>query len=143
MVYRITASNNRNLTGCLLAPPLRTTVMHHDLLHYSVSYTAAFTRVLGNSRIPTAASGVGDIDVHTDEATLMLEARLQGAVLLGRAPGVARALTAMVPGGGEWILPRAQPVQVHVFVLHVLFIIVVILVSVLVLLVSLVGTAPA
>lgn len=54
-------------------------------------------------------SVVGDDD---SEASLLLDARLQGGVLLGRAPAIARILTATVPGGGEWVLPRAGPVQV-------------------------------
>lgn len=51
------------------------------------------------------------------EATL-LAARLQSAVALGRAPAVARALTAaaVLPGAGMWALPRALPVQVGVCV---------------------------
>jgi len=45
---------------------------------------------------------------------VLLSARLQGAVAMGRAPAVARALTAVVsPFGGEWMLPRARPVQVR------------------------------
>ncbi|CAN0315591.1 unnamed protein product, partial [Ectocarpus sp. 12 AP-2014] len=43
---------------------------------------------------------------------MLLAARLQGAVALGRGPAVARSLTAIVlPRGGEWMLPRARPVQ--------------------------------
>ncbi|CBJ30077.1 hypothetical protein Esi_0173_0017 [Ectocarpus siliculosus] len=43
---------------------------------------------------------------------MLLAARLQGAVALGRGPAVARSLTAVVlPRGGEWMLPRARPVQ--------------------------------
>lgn len=45
---------------------------------------------------------------------MLLAARLQGAVAVGRGPAVARALTATVsPRGGEWMLPSAVPVQVR------------------------------
>lgn len=44
---------------------------------------------------------------------MLLAARLQGAVALGRGPAVARSLTTLVlPQGGEWMLRRARPVQV-------------------------------
>lgn len=52
-------------------------------------------------------SGFGGVP----RAFVLLTARLQGAVMLGRAPAVSRALTATVPGGGEWMLPRAEQIQ--------------------------------
>lgn len=59
----------------------------------------------------------GDEDEEGGEGVrsmVLLAARLQGAVAVGRGPAVARALTATVrPAGGEWMLARAGPVQVR------------------------------
>lgn len=63
-----------------------------------------------------AASEVGGEGHQGGELSvplMLLAARLQGAVAMGRGPAVARALTSTVPPfGGEWMLPRARPVQV-------------------------------
>lgn len=52
------------------------------------------------------------VTTDTGSSGYWLAARLQAALMLGRAPEVARALTAMVPGGGQWMIRRAQSVQV-------------------------------
>ena len=63
-----------------------------------------------------AASEVGGEGHQGGELSvplMLLAARLQGAVAMGRGPAVARALTSTVPPfGGEWMLPRARPGQV-------------------------------
>lgn len=70
--------------------------------------------------VPPAAAAAAAVGAQGDEEKvvlsvplMLLAARLQGAVATGRGPAVARALTATVPPfGGEWMLPRARPVQV-------------------------------
>lgn len=66
----------------------------------------------------TAASGPGGEEYEGMglwAPEILLAARLQGAVAMGRGPAVARALTTTVPPfGGEWMLPHARPVQVTV-----------------------------
>lgn len=62
----------------------------------------------------TATEKEGGGSALLSEPLMLLAARLQGAVALGRGPAVARALTATVVSarGGEWVLPRVRPVQV-------------------------------
>lgn len=77
--------------------------------------------------VPAAAAAVTTLGGEDDWRGLsvplmLLAARLQGAVAMGRGPAVARALTATVPPfGGEWMLPRARPVQVHLCALSAYF----------------------
>lgn len=52
------------------------------------------------------------VTADTGSSGYWLAVRLQAAVMLGRGPVVARALTARVRGGNEWVLRRARPVQV-------------------------------
>lgn len=70
-----------------------------------------------SARAPPLILGKGDgVDWSglSSSSWVLLSARLQGAVALGRGPAVARALTARSVGGTEgWMLPRAIAVQVR------------------------------
>lgn len=68
---------------------------------------------LGGGVLTVSKAAEGEGSVHS-ASLMLLAARLQGAVAVGRGPAVARALTATVsPRGGEWMLPNAGPVQVR------------------------------
>lgn len=69
--------------------------------------------VLTAAEVGLAGEREGDV---FSAPRMLLAARLQGAVAVGRGPAVARALTATVsPRGGEWMLPSAGPVQVRIY----------------------------